>query len=53
MSAKFSNDDDAFDTNRNNSKSTWKTIKPLTGITKNAQSVNLSKFLLRSRPREA
>ena len=45
--------DDAFDTNRNNSKSMWKTIKPLTGITKNAQSVNLSKFLLRSRPREA
>lgn len=50
--------DDAFDTNRDNSKSMWETLKPLAGDTKNVQSVKsqsaiLSKFPLSSRPREA
>ena len=49
---------DAFDTNRDNSKSMWETLKPLAGGTKNVHSVKsqsaiLSKFPLSSRPREA
>lgn len=34
---------DAFDANKNNSKSMWKTIKSLTGGKKNAQSVSCFK----------